>query len=72
MFAGADKGHRQQDYPAYRPGLYACIVTAIANLVIVAVLTLHSWIENKKADRGEKELESADVSPLLSLGLRPC
>jgi len=49
---------RQQDYPMYRPGLYACLATAVANLVIVGVLTAHAYVQNKKADRGEKELET--------------
>lgn len=46
----------------YRPGLYACLATAVANLVIVVILTVHAYLENKKADRGEKELEADDVS----------
>jgi hypothetical protein len=49
----------------YRPGLYACLATAVANLVIVGVLTAHAYVENKKADRGEKELETDEVSDIL-------
>ncbi|KAM7204282.1 general substrate transporter [Naviculisporaceae sp. PSN 640] len=49
---------REQDYPGYGPGLYACIATSLLTLIIVGVLTFTFWLENKKADRGEKELES--------------
>jgi hypothetical protein len=65
MATVTDEQNRQQDYPAYKPGLYACLVTAVANLVIVVILTVHAYIENKKADRGEKELETDDVSDIL-------
>ena len=33
-------------------------------MVIVVILTVHAYIENKKADRGEKELETDDVSDI--------
>lgn len=46
----------------YRSGLYACIATSLANLVIVATLSWAFYIENGKADRGEKELEADEVS----------
>lgn len=49
---------RTEDAPAYKNGLYACIITSIANLVIVALLSAAFYIENGKADRGEKELEA--------------
>ncbi|KAK0725386.1 major facilitator superfamily domain-containing protein [Lasiosphaeris hirsuta] len=51
---------RSQDKPDYKPGLYACIATSLLNLIIVAALTLTFWRANKKADRGEIELESAE------------
>ncbi|KAK0625286.1 major facilitator superfamily domain-containing protein [Bombardia bombarda] len=49
---------RAQDAPHYKPGLYACIATTLLTLVIVAVLSVTFWIENRRADRGEKELET--------------
>lgn len=53
---------RFQDAPSYRPGLYACIACCILTLIIVGLITLSSWRLNKKADRGEIELEYHDVS----------
>jgi hypothetical protein len=52
---------RFQDKPGYRPGLYACIACCLLTLIIVALITLGSWRSNKKADRGEVELEYHDV-----------
>lgn len=51
---------RFQDKPGYRPGLYACIACCILTLIIVGLITLSSWRSNKKADRGEIELEYHD------------
>lgn len=51
---------RSQDAPFYKPGLYACLACAILNIVLVGVLSLSFKVLNGKADRGEKELESAD------------
>jgi len=48
---------RTQDKPGYRPGLYAGIACCLLTLVIVALITLRSWNLNKRADRGELELE---------------
>jgi len=48
---------RDQDKPAYKPGLYACIATTLLNLIIVGALTLYFRRLNKKADWGERELE---------------
>ncbi|KAK3346753.1 general substrate transporter [Lasiosphaeria hispida] len=53
---------RSQDKPDYKPGLYACIATSLLNLIIVTGLTFTFWRANKKADRGEIELEDAEVS----------
>jgi hypothetical protein len=53
---------RFQDAPSYRPGLYACIACCLLTLIIVALITLGSWRSNKKADRGEIELEYHGVS----------
>ncbi|KAF2820670.1 MFS general substrate transporter [Ophiobolus disseminans] len=51
---------RFQDKPGYRPGLYACIACCLLTLIIVGLITLGSWRSNKKADRGEIELEYFD------------
>ncbi|CAO2657903.1 Nn.00g071630.m01.CDS01 [Neocucurbitaria sp. VM-36] len=51
---------RVQDKPGYRPGLYACITCCLLTIVIVSLITLRSWSLNKKADRGELELEYND------------
>lgn len=48
---------RTQDKPGYRPGLYACIACCLLTIVIVGLITLRSMSLNKKADRGEMELE---------------
>jgi len=53
---------RSQDAPNYRPGIYACIASCLLTLIIVCGLTLAMSWENKRADRGEIELESNDVS----------
>ncbi|KAH7080211.1 major facilitator superfamily domain-containing protein [Paraphoma chrysanthemicola] len=51
---------RFQDKPHYRPGLYACIACCLLTIIIVGLITLGSWRSNKKADRGEIELEYHD------------
>ncbi|KAI8952397.1 major facilitator superfamily domain-containing protein [Xylaria longipes] len=51
---------RSQDQPGYKPGLWACIAVSLLNIVIVGICTLSFYIDNKKADRGEKELEADD------------
>jgi MFS family permease len=48
---------REQDSPHYRPGIYACIATSLFSILIVGVLTFISMAQNKRADRGEIELE---------------
>jgi MFS family permease len=48
---------RTQDAPHYRPGIYACIATSCLSLVLVAVVSFISIRQNKRADRGEVELE---------------
>lgn len=53
---------RTQDAPKYEPGLYACIACCLLSIVIVGLITLRSWSLNKRADRGEIELEYNDVS----------
>ncbi|KAK4218359.1 high-affinity nicotinic acid transporter [Rhypophila decipiens] len=49
---------RDQDFPGYKPGLYACIATTLLTLIIVGALTFHFWRLNRAADRGEIELET--------------
>ncbi|KAI1306368.1 major facilitator superfamily domain-containing protein [Xylaria venustula] len=51
---------RTQDKPGYRPGLWACIAVSLLNIILVGVLSLSFYIDNKKAERGEKELEAED------------
>ncbi|KAF2794141.1 phthalate transporter-like protein [Melanomma pulvis-pyrius CBS 109.77] len=51
---------RSQDAPNYRPGLYACIACCLLTLIIVSIQTVWSWHQNKRADRGEIELEAHD------------
>ena len=48
---------RAQDAPHYRPGIYACIATSLFSVLIVGIVTLVSIKQNKRADRGEVELE---------------
>ena len=49
--------------------MYACIATSLLNIVIVLLVSFMSWRQNKRADRGEVELEYNDVS---SLEMRDC
>ncbi|OHW97753.1 major facilitator superfamily transporter [Colletotrichum incanum] len=51
---------REQDKPHYRPGMYACIACSLLTVVLVGLLTFDAYVKNKKADRGEKELEADD------------
>ncbi|KAI1495546.1 major facilitator superfamily domain-containing protein [Biscogniauxia marginata] len=53
---------RSQDAASgYRPGLWACIACCLLNIVMVCVCDLAYYVDNKKADRGEKELETSEV-----------
>ncbi|KAI1277666.1 major facilitator superfamily domain-containing protein [Xylaria sp. FL0933] len=51
---------RTEDKPGYRPGLWACIAVSLLNIIIVGICSISYYIDNKKADRGEKELEAED------------
>ncbi|KAI0857214.1 major facilitator superfamily domain-containing protein [Xylaria cubensis] len=51
---------RSQDNPEYRPGLWACIAVSLLNIILVGILSISFYFDNKKADRGEKELEADD------------
>ncbi|KAI0180791.1 major facilitator superfamily MFS-1 [Hypoxylon sp. FL1284] len=51
---------RSQDAATgYRPGLWACIACALMGILLVGVMDLSFYFDNKKADRGEKELETS-------------
>ncbi|KAI0592959.1 major facilitator superfamily MFS-1 [Biscogniauxia sp. FL1348] len=51
---------RSQDAASgYRPGLWACIACCLLIIVVVCLCDLAYYIDNKKADRGEKELETS-------------
>jgi len=52
---------RSQDAPAYKPGLYACLACSILNVVLVGVLDIAFYFQNKKADRGEISIEAHEV-----------
>ncbi|KAI0436339.1 major facilitator superfamily domain-containing protein [Xylaria telfairii] len=51
---------RAQDKPEYKPGLWACITVSLLNIILVGICTISFYFDNKKADRGEKELEADD------------
>ncbi|KAI1454011.1 MFS general substrate transporter [Annulohypoxylon moriforme] len=52
---------RSQDAATgYKPGLWACIACCLAGILLVGILDLSFYIDNRKADRGEKELEITD------------
>jgi len=51
---------RTQDAPHYRPGIYACLATSILTCVLVGILSIISIRQNKRADRGEVELEYSE------------
>lgn len=42
--------------------MYACIACSLLTLIVVGLITLMSWNQNKRADRGEVELEYFSVS----------
>lgn len=50
---------RKQDaLTGYKPGMYTCVACALLNIILVSLCSLTFYFENKKADRGEKILES--------------
>ncbi|SPO00345.1 related to putative tartrate transporter [Cephalotrichum gorgonifer] len=51
---------RSQDAPAYQPGLYACLACCLMIILCVIILDTTFFFLNKKADRGELILESAE------------
>lgn len=47
----------------YKPGLYAAIACSLLNIILVIIVDTKFFFENRKAERGEKELEAdEDVS----------
>ncbi|KAL2862509.1 major facilitator superfamily domain-containing protein [Aspergillus lucknowensis] len=50
---------RSQDAPDYIPGIWGAIASQLLLLIIVAMLSVHFWISNRKADRGEKVIEGS-------------
>jgi predicted MFS family arabinose efflux permease len=53
---------RAQDSPTYRPGLYACLTASSLSIVLVGLLSLSFFFENRKAARDGKELETSQVN----------
>jgi sugar phosphate permease len=54
---------RDQDKKTgYKPGMYAAIACSLLTIILVCVLTVDHYFQNKKADRGEKVLEPHAVS----------
>ncbi|KAF6811815.1 major facilitator superfamily transporter [Colletotrichum sojae] len=51
---------RSQDKPRYLPGLIACMAAAIMIIVVVLALSAYFYYWNKKADRGEVEIEASE------------
>ncbi|KAI0129069.1 major facilitator superfamily domain-containing protein [Xylariales sp. AK1849] len=50
---------RSQDAATgYKPGLYAAIACALFNIILVIIVDTRFYFENRKADRGEKQLET--------------
>jgi hypothetical protein len=59
---------RSQDKPRYVNGMWACITCATLNIVIVGILSLKFTRDNKRAAKGEINIEDSEVSaPRLQL-----
>lgn len=61
--AGSLVFRTQDSKTGYRPGLYACIACCLLNIIIVCITDGYFILQNKKADRGEKQLEMEDGLP---------
>ncbi|PPJ58371.1 hypothetical protein CBER1_10784 [Cercospora berteroae] len=46
---------REIDKPRYIPGLWACITASLITIVVTLILQLHFKLQNRAADRGEKD-----------------
>jgi len=51
---------RSQDAPGYIPGLWACITSQLIVILIVAATDAWFYLQNKKADRGERLIEGLE------------
>lgn len=51
---------REQDYPGYRPGIYASIVCIVVCMAITIGITFHFHRENEEADKRGKILEGLE------------
>jgi hypothetical protein len=51
--------YREADTPRYIPGLWTTIALNIGSLVVLTILTLIFKKQNKRAERGEIEIEGA-------------
>jgi MFS transporter, ACS family, DAL5 transporter family protein len=51
---------RSQDAPKYHPGLWACITSQLIILVIVLLLSVKFYFNNRRADRGEMIIEGIE------------
>ncbi|KAJ5937114.1 Major facilitator superfamily domain general substrate transporter [Penicillium verhagenii] len=51
---------REQDYPAYRPGIYASIACIVVCMAITLGITVHFYRENEAADKNGKILEGLE------------
>lgn len=51
---------RQQDYPGYRPGLYASFTSLSICLILTSSLSIYFWRQNRKADREGEILEGVE------------
>lgn len=60
--AGSLVFRKQDEATGYKPGMWACIACCLLTVCMVLLLDLDYKRENAKADRGEKILESYDVS----------
>lgn len=59
--AGSLVFRKQDAATGYKPGLYACIACCLLTIILVCVVDTFFYFANKKADRGEKELEAHEV-----------
>ncbi|KAK3081681.1 hypothetical protein LTS18_003938 [Coniosporium uncinatum] len=51
---------RSQDAPAFHPGLYACITASLLIIVVVILLDIKFYFDNKKQARGELIIEGSE------------
>ncbi|KAI8625616.1 MFS general substrate transporter [Xylariaceae sp. FL1651] len=61
--AGALVFRSQDAATGYKPGLFACITAALLVLVLTSLCDFSYYLDNKAADRGEKNLECDEDEP---------